>query len=222
MKPVTGSKAKPSANEVSIQLALDGHSFSVTGLPEKTNRDSTKQTPGGRESQTAGDSTEVSIEVLTPRTLLVPAELFEASAECASALLAAAGMSASADDEIVWSSTNAGVVAVMAVGRNAVATVRERFGGKIGFTTPLLRDMQTQAPGVWMYRAAGLLYIKVYDVQLLFAEVFSAPSHEDVLCIVERLADAFAWGDYALRLAGNEARALRKILKNRFKTAVCE
>lgn len=209
MKRVTGSNAVSSANKVSIQLALDGHSFSVSGVPEEA-------------KATAGQTAAVLIEILTPRTMLVPAALFDASAEHAAALLAAAGMPARTNDEIVWSDTHAETVALMAVGREAIDTVRERFGGKISCTTPLLQEMTANSPVVWMYRAAGLLYIKVFGTKLLLAEVMWAPSDEDVLCIVERLGEAFAWDDYTLHISGRGVGTLRKLLGNRFKTIVCE
>lgn len=72
MKQATGkTDSRPNVKKVSIQLALDGHSFSIVGgqgiLPEAT----------------------VKVEILTTRTLLVPEELFDS--QQAATLLAADG-----------------------------------------------------------------------------------------------------------------------------------
>ena len=58
MRRATGNRAPRLTNKVSIQRSLDGHSFSVAGL----DRDYT------------GEAV-VTVEILTPQTLLVPAEL---------------------------------------------------------------------------------------------------------------------------------------------------
>ena len=58
MKQATGSKTPNPIHKVSIQLALDGHSFS-TPLPA------------------AAGEEPVEVELLTPKTMLVPAELFD-------------------------------------------------------------------------------------------------------------------------------------------------
>ena len=75
MKQATGSNTPQSINKVSIQLTLDGHSFSAPALS----------------GEFPGDGP-VEVELLTPRTMLVPEELFDK--EHAGEVLAAAGMAA--------------------------------------------------------------------------------------------------------------------------------
>ena len=75
MKQATGSNTPQSINKVSIQLTLDGHSFSAPALS----------------GEFPGDGP-VEVELLTPRTTLVPEEFFDEA--CAGELLAAAGMAA--------------------------------------------------------------------------------------------------------------------------------
>ena len=60
MKQATGSNTPQSINKVSIQLTLDGHSFSAPALS----------------GEFPGDGP-VEVELLTPRTMLVPEELFD-------------------------------------------------------------------------------------------------------------------------------------------------
>ena len=71
MKQATGSNTPQSINKVSIQLTLDGHSFSAPALS----------------GEFPGDGP-VEVELLTPRTMLVPEELFDK--EHAGEVLAAA------------------------------------------------------------------------------------------------------------------------------------
>ena len=73
MRPVTGSNTPQAGYTVSIQRSLDGHSFSVPAL-----------------SDIPADRTAVQVELLLPRTMLVPAELFDE--KHAAELLAANGM----------------------------------------------------------------------------------------------------------------------------------
>ena len=61
MRQATGSNTPQLGNKVSIQLSLDGHSFSVPALSELP----------------AGEAP-VTVELLLPRTMLVPGELFDA------------------------------------------------------------------------------------------------------------------------------------------------
>lgn len=203
MKQVTGSNAPQSINKVSIQLALDGHSFSAPALS----------------GEFAGEGP-VEVEVLTPRTMLVPEELFDAG--CAGELLAANGMAALTGESVVYSDPQQGVVAVMAVPEEALRSVRERLGDRARYTTPLLKTLQTNVPTVWMHFAAGLLYIKVHEGKMRFAEVIPAPDEADVLYFLERLAKEFPLEDYTLGIGGGDGRQLKRKLKGYFKRIVCE
>ena len=203
MKQATGSNTPQSINKVSIQLTLDGHSFSAPALS----------------GELPGDGP-VELELLTPRTTLVPEEFFDEA--CAGELLAAAGMAALPGECPVWSAPQQNAVAVMAAAENALAAVHERLGGRARYTTPLLCVPQTSVPTVWMYYAAGLLYIKVYDGKLRFAEVVPAPDEADLLYMLERLGSEFRLRDYTLRIGSGDGRALKRKLGRYFRQIVCE
>ena len=104
MKQATGSNTPQSINKVSIQLTLDGHSFSAPALS----------------GEFPGDGP-VEVELLTPRTTLVPEEFFDEA--CAGELLAAAGMAALPGERAVWSAPQQNAVAVMAAAEDALAAV---------------------------------------------------------------------------------------------------
>lgn len=203
MKQATGSNTPQSINKVSIQLTLDGHSFSAPALS----------------GEFPGDGP-VEVELLTLRTTLVPEEFFDEA--CAGELLAAAGMAALPGERAVWSAPQQNAVAVMAAAEDALAAVHERLGGRARYTTPLLCVPQASVPTVWMYYAAGLLYIKVYDGKLRFAEVVPAPDEADLLYMLERLGSEFRLRDYTLRIGSGDGWALKRKLGGYFRQIVCE
>lgn len=203
MKRATGSKPQPTANKVSIQLALDGHSFSV-------------RFPAG---DLAAESP--TVEVLTPRTLLVPAEVLDPAR--AGDLLAAAGLAPEAGECAVCSAPQAGIAAVMALPEEALQQLGERCKEPVRFTTPLLDEPTKKEATVWLRRTAGLLFIKVYrSGGLRFAEVIPALTDADVVYFMDRLAGEFPPREFAVHIAGEDARKLRKLMGNVFREVVCE
>lgn len=205
MKQATGrTDSRTATNKVSIQLALDGHSFSIVGgsgvLPEAV----------------------VSVEILTPRTLLVPEELFDASH--VGILLAADGKAPLTGEEIVHSAPVEGIVAVMAVPAQALQQLRERLDADAipAYTTPLLAPVHPTKPTVVLQRAAGYLYVRIYNAGLRLAEVLPAPTDTDIRYALERLETEFPLNQYAAQLAGKETRRLEKLVGNRFKSVRCE
>ena len=203
MKQVTGSNTPQATNKVSIQLTLDGHSFSAHGL----------------DGEFPGEEP-VEAELLTARTMLVPEEVLGTGD--AGTLLAANGMAPAAEERAVCSLPVQGIVAVMAAHREALRQAEEKLGDRILYTTPLLREVQAGTPTVWAYRTAGLLYIKLYDGSLRFAGVIPAPDTADVCYFTERLEKEFALKSCELRISGDDAKACGKLLKGYFKRIVCE
>lgn len=221
MKQVTGSNPLRSVKKVSIRLASDGHSFSVSGADAA--------------AVAAGDAVEV--ELLTPSSLLAPASLCAGSD--GARLLAAAGLPVRSGDETVCTPPTGGECpqcVVMALPRDVARALRERLGlgaaagegapfsdaPAVRFTSPLLHEAVGADRCVWLRPEGELLYIKVYDGGLRLAEVFPAPSVDDALCLVDRLAGVFPLSEFTLRLAGAQGRRWRKAMKRNFKEIVCE
>ena len=109
MKQVTGSNTPQATNKVSIQLTLDGHSFSAHGL----------------DGEFPGEEP-VEAELLTARTMLVPEEVLGTGD--AGTLLAANGMAPAAEERAVCSLPVQGIVAVMAAHREALRQAEEKLG----------------------------------------------------------------------------------------------
>ena len=203
MKQVTGSNTPQATNKVSIQLTLDGHSFSAHGL----------------DGEFPGEEP-VEAELLTARTMLVPEEVLGTGD--AGTLLAANGMAPSGDECVVCSDPAQETVALMAVPAAALQPVTERFGERLFYTSPLLHAVATTTPVVWLCLRSGLLYVRICDPALQLAEVIPAPDEADILYFIERLSGSFELTHYALRAAGDDPRALMKLLGPLFSEATCE
>lgn len=206
MKLVTGKiNFSPAANKVSIQLALDGHSFSIAG---------------GAENLRPGEG--LIVEVLTDRTLLVPEALFVR--ERAALMLEADGKALRAGEKAVCSPLLEGMVAVMPVPLRALEQLRDRYGAgtPVTFTSPLLCALQTDKRSVLMQYVAGYLYIKIYHAkELQLAEVLPAPTDADVLYLFERLGSEFPHREYAVCATGPNAGDLARLASNYYRTIRC-
>ncbi len=203
MRPETGNNRPVTDRKVSIQQPLDGHSFSL---------------PEGPNSLPADASVEV--ELLMPRTLLVP----DAACDPAYAeeWFAACGMPLSAEECVVTAESRNGCTALIALRCDLLQRLREKWGEKIRFTTPLLHLPASPQRCVWMARMGGLTYVKLYDSELEFADVLPTDDDTELLYFVERLGGCFPLGEYTLCIGGDDARAVRHLLGKRFKRIVCE
>lgn len=198
MKRETGNN-HPGVNKgVSIQLKLGGHSFSADTLPA-----------------VGGDGI-VLCELLTPRTMLVPREEFDTAV--AGILLDAAGMPCRDDETAVWSDPEGAAVAVMAFDTTIVDALRKHFGARLRFTTPLLFTCVCAPPAVWLCRNDELLYIKVYNGGLRFAEVVTVQTEADLLYHIELLDREFKLAEYEVCLAGEIEKTTCKALRRYFRT----
>lgn len=182
--------------KMSIRLWSDGHSF--PGEQFKTLREQVGE--GG-----------VEIELLSPRTTLVPATCF--TPEQAESLLSLAGQPCHDTETAVWSDAWDGVVAVMAIDR---ATL-EQLPKSVRFTSPLLALKSDSPQSVLLARYENLLYIKVWDRRLRLAEVIRVESEEDLLYYLTRLGEVLPLRNYSLEVAGEEPKSLRKLVKKYFK-----
>jgi len=204
MKRATGNNTTLSGNEVSIQLPLGGHSFSFDALPEGI---------------FSGEAP-VEFRVLTPRTTLVPREAFDEAA--CEAYLAVAGLKCRAGETAVAGDVLGQIVPVMAIDSDALRIIRERFGARASFATPLCDVQKYSSPAVWLCRTGGLLYIKVYNTTLRFAEVIEPAGDADMLQILHDLDAVYGFRNYAIHCHGERPEAMRKLLKKYYSDVRCE
>lgn len=208
MKQATGkTKFSELQNQVSIQLTLSGHSFSAGAQTVSP------------EAYIENGSAPVEVTVLTDKTLLVPQEEF--STETAEAYLRIAGKGCTRNETPVWSDSKRPVVALMAADAESVITLRAKAGDRLRFTSPLLAEHEYPEATVWFYADGPLLFIKVYDSGLQFAE---SAAYEDTagLCyLLERLHAAFGLSRFTAVITGGKSSDLRKAAKPYFKRTVC-
>ncbi len=204
MKQVTGSNLTISENKVSIQLPLGGHSFSIDSIPEKI--------LSGTEL--------VEFCLLTPRTTLIPRESFDERA--LASYLNIVGLPCGESESPVVSDTLAQVIAVMAIDTAALQTITETFGSRARFTSPLLEIQKFTSPAVWLYRTDNLLYIKVYNTTLRFAEVVQAECDADIIQLINDVDSLFSLDNYAIHCSGKNGFALRKLLTKYYSDVRCE
>lgn len=200
MKPATG-KTDPAAalERMSIRLRPDGHSFRDGRLVE-------------------GEGHDTVCEVLTPKTVLVPQELFDPRQ--AGGYLNAAGTPCDDGEMPVWSDPEEGIVAVMALPRIEAESLGRPNGGRMRFTTPLLGKAPGGKPVVQLRIGQGAYCVKVWDGGLRLAEAFPLDGPDDPLFTVARLDGMFGFGRFDCLLYGDTS--LRKPLKPYFRHVVCE
>lgn len=196
MKQATGSNSATPSKEMSIRLRSGGHSFP-------------KELPA---EYAAADR--VVCSVLTHKTLLVPAEVFER--ESAPNYLALAGLGCAETECAVYSDPQRQQIAVMAVDKECRRQLAETAGDRVTFTSPLLFQPKFAGQGAWLIHTDGLLYIKIYDNVLRLAEVVRAQGTADVLYYLGQLDRTFPLKTYPLCLSGSDtlARQLRKYFRD--------
>lgn len=205
MKRATGkTNASGHSNKVSIQLALDGHPFSTEELTA---------------ALASGDGT-VEVELLTPRTMLVPQELFDEA--LAVRTLEAAGLAPVEGEEVVWSAPRESIVAVMAFDGRQLDAIRSAGGSRILFTTPLLALQAKEFPCIRVHRAGGLLYIKVFEAGLRMAEVIAPANEAEAIYFFERLKEEFPPQEFVAVLTGENPRELRRSVGKGYQRVICE
>lgn len=202
MKQATGKTDTPSVQQkMSIRLRSGGHSFPVADQSFPPHND------------------KVEFSVLTPKTLLVPAELFVPAH--AARYLCEADLACDESETVVYSDPSQPIVAVMALDKRQSEAVRQYAGKTPCYTSPLLREPTGKDPFVWIAHIDDLTYIKVFDNTLRLAEVFPYTSQEDFLYLLARLDSQFGFSRYTV-FADGIALPLRKALKPYFRRIVCE
>jgi len=224
--------------QVSIQLALDGHSFSIQGA---THAAAGRKADGGQAtgrlvtekeraqkpiSEAAHPEQQalqerMQIEVLTAKSVLVPQVLF--APEDAASLLTMQGV-ALTDEEVILTASDPqhnDAVAVMAVPRTLQVYIAEHYGDEVRYTTPLLHVPTVLEPTIYLCDTGSLIYIKVYEPHLTLAEVVAA-TDADVEFLLHRLAMQLDAARFVVHLElrhRNKQRA--KSYKQYFKKIVC-
>lgn len=135
----------------------------------------------------------------------------------AKAWFAACGMPLDDDTEVVATDPCEGRRALLGVRRELLSQLRETWGPATRFTTPLLFEPAAARRCVWLLRRGGLTCVKVYDRTLELAEVLPTDADADLSYFMQRLAGCFPLKEYTLRVAGRDAKTVRRLLGRHFK-----
>ena len=191
-----------SLNKVSIRLESGGHSFSGAELRAVVD--------GGHEA--------VEVVVLTPKTTLVPADLFDAKS--AADYLVAVGLAPNNAECVVCTKPINGAVAVMAINQECNAALHGVGFASISYATPLLCGDAVEQGSV-LHLEGGLLYVRVYNAGLRFAEVMECQCDADMLYYLTQINEVYNTYDMCARATG-DTKSLQRVTKRLFKELICE
>ena len=165
MRQETGSNPRLANNKVSIQVKLGGRSFSAGKV-------------------IASDAKLVEFEIDTPRVTLVLRE--DITLENADELLRLAGKPCRLNEQSVCSELQDDIVAIMAIDKDALASIYERWGRRASFTSPLLDMSHSEEECLTIIASERVCYLHLFGsgMQMQRAEAFEATTPEDILHLV--------------------------------------
>lgn len=234
MRQVTGSNSTSTDKKVSIQLRLDGHSFSRDILLAEVAEKSVARAGAEADAKEEGI---VEVELLTAKTIMVPEECFEP--DLAAKLLRMSGIICSDEELPVWSRPCDGAVAVMALSREVVQALNESFGACVEYSSPILRQCTVQSQGqekgsgkiegtgtgpyLYIYSDGNVAYFKLYEgAKLRLCEVISLTGEDDMLCMVESIIRECSLAKPTIFVEGTSTDGVIKLLKQYHKVQKCE
>ena len=195
-------------DKVSIRLMSDGHAFSA--IPAQ-NGEALSQVADVLKRGVVAE-----VMLCTPKTLLVPAEQLEALS--LEEHLALSGLAPAQDERVVVSDVVTDIVAVMAAPSRHIEEL-ELCGAELHYSSPLLMGDMSEACVVALY--GNLLYVRVADEGLLFADVVEVADDADILYFLGAIDKAYHIYNIAARLIGDISR-LKTLCKPLFRKMLCE
>lgn len=175
-------------NNVSIRLMSGGHAFSKQDIEQ---------------IKLAGDG--VSVEVITPKSILRPAEGFVA--ENARQDLESVGYAIAPNECVVYSPESNDRVVVIALSRDCADAIA-MLGVEVQYTSPL-NSGDDMAEGLYISLYDDVIYIRVYRQGLRFAEAVEANSDADIVYILENLNHVYNIYNMRARVEGDVKRLER-------------
>ena len=197
-------------NKVSIRLMSDGHAFfSATANAAKT--DSSVDV-----AEVMKRGVEAEVVLCTRKTILVPAE--QLNALTLEEHLTLAALAPAPVERVVVSAEVSGIIAVMAVAASHIEKL-EATGADLRYTSPLLMGDMSQACVVALY--GNLMYVRVADSALRFADVVEVATDADILYYLGAIDKVYHIYNIVARFEGDTAR-LRTLCKSLFRKILCE
>ena len=182
---------------MSIQVKLGGLSFSAS------------------KALVAEDAEAVEFVIDTPRVTLAPRQ--EISLDTAGELLRIVGKPCRANEQSVCSELQADIVAVMAIDKEALTSIVEKWGSRASFTSPLLDMSHSDEQCLTIYATEKVCYLHLFDGGLQRAEAIEATTAEDILYLTTE------WlGEKRIPIYIKGCTDCAKLLRKYYKEVVCE
>ena len=199
MRQVTGSNLTTENKKASIQVTLDGPSFSTEGVVVDESAE------------------QVTFVIDTPRVTLAPRE--EVSLDTAESLLRLAGHPCRSNECSVCSELQNDIVAIMAIDRTALEIIIDKWGSRASFSSPLLDMRHAEERCITVSTSRKVCYIHHFDNGLQRAEAFEIGNEEDILCLITEWQEV-AGKETPIYISGEHSRS--RILSKYIKNIVCE
>ncbi|MBR4963803.1 MAG: hypothetical protein IKZ32_00410 [Alistipes sp.] len=177
-----------STKNVSIRLMSGGHAFSTKELEELL------QSGACRE-----------VEVVTAKTILRPEQGFDST--MAQRDFEELGFAIDEDEVVVCSPSKYGRVALMAIGKECYERLIS-IGSEVVFTSPLI-DGDDLEQGSSLTLVGDVLYVRVYNEGLRFAEAIAVQSDADLLYYLESIHRVYNIYNMYARALGNKERVVK-------------
>ena len=198
MRQETGSNQLLDNKKVSIQVKLGGLSFSADKVA------------------VAEDIENVEFIIDTPRVILAPREAV--SLDNAAALLRLAGKACRHEEQSVCSELQADIVAIMAINRDALTAIIERWGSKASFTSPLLDMRHSEDNCITIDATEKVCYIRRFEDGLQYAAAEEYTTAEDILFFATEQSNGRIDIPIYIKGGANCVKLLRKY----YKQVICE
>ena len=200
MRQETGSNPNSAYKKVSIQVKLGGRSFSA-----------------GKVS--AADAKQLLFEIDTPRVTLVPRE--DIKLETMGEFLRLAGRACRLNEEAVYSELQDDIVAIIAIDKDALASIRERWGTRASFTTPLLDMSHSEEESLSISVSEKVCYMRLFGEGMKFqrAEAFEVTTPEDILHLTTKWIGS---NDIPIYIDKSGDCSSVKLLSKYYKRVKCE
>ena len=198
MRQETGSNQLLDNKKVSIQVKLGGLSFSADKVA------------------VSEDIENVEFIIDTPRVILAPREAV--SLDNAAALLRLAGKACRLEEHSVCSELQADIVAIMAINRDALTAIIERWGSKASFTSPLLDMRHSEDNCITIDATEKVCYIRRFEDGLQYAAAEEYATAEDILFFVTEQSNGRTDIPIYIKGGANCVKLLRKY----YKQVICE
>ena len=200
MRQETGSSINSNYKKVSIQVKLGGLSFSANKV-------------------CASDAKQLLFVIDTPRVTLVPRE--DVTLDNAAELLRIAGKECRLNEQTVCSELQDDIVAIMAIDKEALASITERWGSQASFTSPLLDMSHSEEACLSINASEKVCYIRHFGegMRLLRAEAFESTTPEDILYLVAKWIGS---NDIPIYIDKSGDCSSAKLLSKYYKRVKCE